>query len=138
MKLSKEEQARRAGMAYAFKIAKEKGIDGLEQELKRRGALYAPCFLTQKELDDFTNRVKVHAIGTITAMAEYVLRNKFDFGNCGKNGEMGRMDKFKYWMNFYAESVIEDYLTIDDMVENLNEETGIDLFFRKNDGSVKS
>lgn len=137
MKLSKEELARRDGMAYALKIAKEKGVDGLEAEVKRRGALYAPCILPQKELDRFTTQVKVHTIGTITAMAEYVLRNKFDFGNKGRNGKRGRMDEFKYWMNFYAESVVEDYLTIDDMVENLNEETGVDLFFRKNDRSVQ-
>lgn len=137
MKLSKEEQARRAGMAYALKIAKEKGIEGLEEELKRRGALYAPCTLPQKELDQFTTQVKIHTIGTITALSEYVLRNKFGFGNRGRNGQDGRMDRFKYWMNFYAESVLEDYLTIDDIVENLDEETGVDLFFKKNDKSVK-
>lgn len=136
-KLSKEEEARRAGMAYALKIAKEKGVDGLEEELKRRGALFAPIFLAQKELDTFTNNVKIHTIGTITAMAEYTLRNKFGFGNRGRNGKRGRMDEFKHWMNFYAESVVEDYLTIDDMVENLNEETGVDLWFKKNDRSVK-
>ena len=137
MKLSKEEQARRAGMAYALKIAKEKGIEGLEEELKRRGALYAPCTLPQKELDQFTTQVKVHTIGTITALSEYVLRNKFGFGNRGRNGQDGRMDRFKYWMKFYAESVLEDYLTMDDIVENLDEETGVDLFFKKNDKSVK-
>lgn len=137
MKLSKEEQARRAGMAYALKIAKEKGVEGLETELKRRGALYAPILLPQKELDQFTTQVKIHTIGTITTMAEYVLRNKFGFGNRGRKGKRGRMDEFKHWMNFYAESVVEDYLTIDDMVENLNEETGVDLFFKKNDKSVK-
>ena len=31
MKISKEEKARREGMAYALKIAKEKGVDGLEE-----------------------------------------------------------------------------------------------------------
>ena len=30
-KLDKEEQARREGMAYALKVAREKGIDGLEE-----------------------------------------------------------------------------------------------------------
>ena len=32
---SKEEQARLQGMSYALRVAKEKGIDGLEEELKR-------------------------------------------------------------------------------------------------------
>lgn len=35
-KLSKEEMARREGMAYALRIAKEKGIDALEEDLKMR------------------------------------------------------------------------------------------------------
>ena len=37
-KLSKEEQARREGMSYALRVAREKGIDGLEEELKFRQA----------------------------------------------------------------------------------------------------
>lgn len=32
-KLSKEEQARREGMSYALRVAREKGIDGLEEGL---------------------------------------------------------------------------------------------------------
>lgn len=40
MKLSKEERARRDGMAYALKVAKEKGVEGLEEEIKRRGGQY--------------------------------------------------------------------------------------------------
>lgn len=52
MKLSKEERARREGMAYALKVAKEKGVDGLEEEMKRRGVSIAPCILPEKELDE--------------------------------------------------------------------------------------
>lgn len=33
MKINKEEKARREGMSYALRIAKEKGIEGLEEEL---------------------------------------------------------------------------------------------------------
>ena len=35
-KISKEEQARLQGMAYALKKKKEKGIEGLEEEIKFR------------------------------------------------------------------------------------------------------
>lgn len=90
MKLSKEEMARREGMAYALKIAKEGGVEALEAELKRRNALYAPCTLSKKELDEFTNNVKVHTIGAVASLAVYVLRNKFDFGNQAKKGNRGR------------------------------------------------
>ena len=35
-KIDKEQKARMDGMAYALKIAKEKGIDGLENEIKSK------------------------------------------------------------------------------------------------------
>lgn len=36
-------------MEYALKIAKEKGIEGLEQEIKRRGRTVAPCLVLKKK-----------------------------------------------------------------------------------------
>ena len=38
-KLDKEQEARMAGMSYGVRIAREKGIDEAEKELKLRGAL---------------------------------------------------------------------------------------------------
>ena len=35
-RMSKEEQARREGMAYALRLAREKGLDALEADLKMR------------------------------------------------------------------------------------------------------
>lgn len=42
MSSSKEEIARREGMSYALRYAKEHGLDGLEKELKYRGAYEIP------------------------------------------------------------------------------------------------
>lgn len=38
MSKSKEEQARREGMSYALRYAREHGLDALESDLKKRGA----------------------------------------------------------------------------------------------------
>lgn len=130
MKLSKEERARREGMAYALKVAKEKGVDGLEEEMKRRGVSIASCILPEKELDEFVMKVKENATGTVMAMAEYVLRNKFDYGR-------KRMERFKFHMNDLADSILKDYLTVDDICQNLKEETGIELYFKENKYDVK-
>ena len=35
-RMSKEEQAKREGMAYALRLAREKGLDALEADLKMR------------------------------------------------------------------------------------------------------
>ena len=41
-RMSKEEQARREGMAYALRLAREKGLDALEADLKMRNAIDLP------------------------------------------------------------------------------------------------
>ena len=129
MKLSREEIARRQGMEYALKIAKEKGIEGLEQEIKRRGRTVAPCLVPQKEMDEFTLKVKQNATGVVTALSEMVLRDKFGFGTT-------RMNRFKDYINELADSIEKDYLTVDDVISTIRDETGIDLEFSRNDSDV--
>lgn len=129
MKLSREEIARRQGMEYALKIAKEKGIEGLEQEIKQRGHTVAPCLLPKKELDEFTLKVKKNTTGVVTALSEMVLRDKFGFGTT-------RMNRFKDYINELADSIEKDYLTVDDVINTIREETGIDLNFERNDSDV--
>lgn len=57
-KLSKEEIAKREGMAYALRLAKEKGIDELEKDLQMRNCHNIPVGLSQKQLNDFSQTVK--------------------------------------------------------------------------------
>ena len=40
--MKKEERLRREGMAYALSVAKEKGIEALESDMKARGILELP------------------------------------------------------------------------------------------------
>lgn len=124
MKISKEEQARRDGMAYALKVAKEKGIDGLEDEIKRRGCSIAPCTISQKELNELKKNISDNAIVSIAAMSAYVLRWKFGFGD-------KRINRFKDYVNDLADSIVRDYLTVDDILEELKNDYGIDLSGRK-------
>ena len=49
-KLSKEQKAYLDGMAFALKVAKESGIEGLEEEIKFRGITNAPLNVSAKEL----------------------------------------------------------------------------------------
>ena len=84
-------------MEYALKIAKEKGIEGLEQEIKRRGRTVAPCLVPQKEMDEFTLKVKQNATGVVTALSEMVLRDKVGFGTT-------RMNRFRDYINDLADS----------------------------------
>lgn len=56
-RISKEEQARREGMAQALRIAKKNGIEGLEADLKMRNAIDLPCRATKEDLDKFSENV---------------------------------------------------------------------------------
>lgn len=59
MSSSKEEIARREGMSYAFRYAKEHGLDGLEKELKYRGAYEIPLKISNNDLQKFTDNAKI-------------------------------------------------------------------------------
>lgn len=48
----KEEKWRMEGASYALRIVREKGIDGLEQDLKMRGALNIPLTLKSKDMEE--------------------------------------------------------------------------------------
>ena len=130
MKISKEEKARREGMAYALKIAKEKGVDGLEEEIRFRNVSLAPIVIPRKELTEFTDKVKANTIDTVIALSSYVLRDKFDFGAI-------RINRFIDWFNKFADSISGEWLTFGDIQKVLREEVGIELQIRKNDKDVK-
>ena len=130
MKLRKEDQARREGMAYALRIAKEKGIDGLEEEIRFRNVSMAPIALPRRELKEFTDKVKVNMIDTITALSAYVLRDKFGFGAV-------RIQRFINWVNEFADSICGEWLTFGDIQQVIKDEIGIELQMRRNDSNVK-
>ena len=49
--VKKREQARREGMAYALRFAREKGLDALEADLKMRNAIDLPLRVSKADLD---------------------------------------------------------------------------------------
>lgn len=49
-KLSREEQARREGEAYAYKLVKEKGIEALEEDLRMRNIFNIPIRVSRNAL----------------------------------------------------------------------------------------
>lgn len=103
-KLSKDELARMEGMSYALKIAKEKGIEGLEEELKFRQAYDVPLKISITELNKFADSFKYTVMDTVSLMSVYVLRDNFGFGHV-------RTDRFIKKFNEYTESLVGGYVT---------------------------
>lgn len=127
---SKEEQARLQGMSYALRVAKEKGIDGLEEELKRRQAYNIPIRISNKELQEFTTNAKNMMLDTILILASVTLHDEFGFGH-------DRLNRFKERFNFKAECIGEDFTDWQDQIAILKEECGLEYSIRFNDRNVK-
>lgn len=130
MSRNKEEQARMEGMAQALRIAKEKGIDGLEADLKMRNITGLPCAVSRAAMDECIMNIKYNVVDTFTILVAYTLHEKFGFGR-------GRLGRFIDAFNFQAECLDEDYCTWEDQIEILRQECGLELNIRKNDKDVR-
>ena len=127
---NKEEQARMEGMAQALRIAKTKGIDGLEADLKMRNITGLPCAVSRAAMDECIMNIKYNVVDTFTILVAYTLHEKFGFGKT-------RLNRFIHDFNFQAECLDEDYCTWEDQIEILRQECVLDLSIRKNDKDVR-
>ena len=130
MARNKEERARMEGMAQALRIAKAKGIDGLEPDLHMRNITDLPCAVSRAAMDECIMNIKYNVVDTFTILVAYTLHEKFGFGKT-------RLDRFIRDFNFQAECLDEDYCTWEDQIEILRQECGLDLNIRKNDKDVR-
>ena len=130
MARNKEEQARMEGMAHALRMAKAKGIDGLEADLKMRNITGLPCAVSRAAMDECIMNIKYNVVDTFTILVAYTLHEKFGFGKT-------RLNRFIHDFNFQAECLDEDYCTWEDQIEILRQECGLDLSIRKNDKDVR-
>lgn len=79
-KIDAQSQARMDGMAYALRIAKKEGVEGLDKELKRRGITGLGLPASHKEIDHELDKIKMQVLDTVLAMSCLVLRDEFGFG----------------------------------------------------------
>lgn len=123
-KINKEEQARREGMAYALNIAKTKGIEALEEELRFRNALQMPIAVPRKNVDEALNNIKMNILDTVTILSAVTLHDEFGFG---KKRLKQYIDRF----NMKTECLIGSYTNWDEQKEILKEECGLDCVIRR-------
>lgn len=128
-KITDLEQARRDGMSYAYKIVAEKGIAGLEQELRFRGYTKAPIGVDMKYVDKFVDNVKKAMLSSVLVMSVMVLRDEFGFGR-------KRLGRFIERFNFKSDCIYEDYASWMDFVDTIKEETGLDLRLNMSDEKI--
>ena len=99
------EQARRDGMGYALRIAREKGIKGLEDEIRFRNISRVSVAMSSKEYIELRENLGKKISQVVLTLAEITLRDKFGFGK-------SRLEKFADRLNEKAGCVAEGYTTV--------------------------
>lgn len=79
-KPNKETQWRMEGMLYALKVAKEKGVEALEKEIKTRGFFKLSIGISQKEWDEVLDYLVKNLHSTYKTVTGMVLHDEFGFG----------------------------------------------------------
>lgn len=121
---------RNEGMLYAYNYAKEHGLDALEKEIKFRRITNLPIPVDKKAVDEFILNVKNQTTDTFIVLLAATLHDEFGFG---EKRVQRAIDRF----NFKAECLGDEYVTWQDMIENIKEELNIQLSIRINDKDVR-
>lgn len=121
------EQARREGMQYALKVAKEKGVEGLEQDLKLRGNCRLPIAICNEVVVEEINNIKSMTIDTILAMAVLSLNWEFGFGQ-------KRLARFRDRFMGLSERLVSGEFNWEDVLTQIKMDTGMDFEIRMNLG----
>lgn len=103
-KLDQYMQGRTEGMEFALRLAKDKGIEELEKEVRFRNRTGVSLNLTRQELAAGSQNIKNMTFDTMLAMSLMVLRDEFDFGK-------KRLERFKDRFAQKATSLADDYCT---------------------------
>lgn len=129
-RMDKKEIARRDGMAYALRVARERGIEGLEEEIKYRNITEIPIALPRAKIDECIENIKLNTIDTMLILSASTLRDEFGF-------DKERLARFIERFNLKTDCLVEDYCTWNDQIQALADECGIELSIRHNDKNIR-
>ena len=128
--LKKDEQLRREGMSYALRVAKENGVEGLENELHRRNASEVPLRITKAQMQQYSESVKENVVNHILLLSLVTLRDEFEFG-------AKRLKQFQERFTDKASCIAGDWTTWEEQVKVLAEEVDIEYVEYMKDVTVR-
>ena len=128
MKRDKEYEARMQGMLYAANMVREKGLEALEKDIKRRGIIKVPLAYTEKQIDEFWNQLSANLYATMTCVTGMVLHDTFGF-------RKKRLNRFREEFQKATNASLDldwlgnHYTTLEDYAVFLNEryDLGVDI-----------
>lgn len=114
------------GLRMALDIVKQRGIEGLEDEIRFRNITGINVTLTRKELDKACVKIKNRTLDTILVISVATLHDEFGFG-------AKRCRRFIERLNLKAECLVDDMASWDDYIQSIRDELGIEMMIREND-----
>lgn len=114
------EQARRDGIGYALKIAREKGIKGLEEEAKFRNISKVSVAMSNEEYKELVNSITADSIDAIAIIATLTLHDEFGFGE-------KRVKQFNNRFNLKCDCIGKGFTTWEEQLEILRNECNLKL-----------
>lgn len=125
-KVDKEYKARMEGMMRALDIAKQKGIEGLEKEIRMRGFFKMAFEISQKEWEQMLDFLIKNMHSTYTTVAGITLHDTFGFGKIRlKRFQRAFDEKTKLATEF--DRFGNHFVTLEDYAVYLKGELGMDL-----------
>lgn len=108
------------------RLAREKGLDALEADLKMRNAIDLPLRVSKADLDKFSDNVKYNTVLYVKILMAVTMHDEFGFGNKRIKQMFERFDN-------KAECIAEDYSTWEEQISIIAEECGIDMDSERRD-----
>lgn len=121
---------RREGMAYAARIVEKDGLEGLQEEIKKRNITGLDLNISHKEMEIATQQMRNTMMDTIMAFSMGILHDEFGFGH-------DRLQKFMDRFEDGADLLNSGVITWNDIIKNTEESTGINLKIRRNETDVR-
>lgn len=122
-KLEEYLNGRSDGMLMALNIAKQRGIEGLKEEIRYRGHTGINTVMTKKELEKTVAQIRDTTMDTMIILATSVLRDGWGWGEI-------RLQRFMDRMCSRASCLTDDLVTWKDLQESIKAETGLELDIR--------
>lgn len=123
-------EGRNEGMLFALRIAEEKGIEGLKDEIRFRHLTSLPTAVPRKALNECVENIKMNVVDTFTLLTVATLHDEFGFGQ-------KRCQQFIKRFEEKTDCLVDDYCSWEDYIRAIKEELNLTLDIRKNDKNVK-
>mgnify|MGYP000404559848 FL=1 len=130
--MSKQEyimQGRNEGIVFSVNIINEKGPDELIRIARQRKLAGLKTMIDPRLYERDLEEAKRQMLDAILIMSIIVLKDEFDFGS-------KRLDRFRKRFNEKSECLETGHVTWIDLIEQIQEENGIELQLRKNDTNI--